>query len=343
MLYITTRDDSQTFTAHRALTESRAPDGGFYVPFHMPEFSRDEIQCLARKPFGQCVSEVLNLLFGTRLTGWEIDCAVGKSPVRLKSMTNRIIMAETWHNLNWDFGTTAAGLTALLTDGISDILPDWTSIGCRIAILFGIFGKLMRRGLADVDNPIDIAVFSGDFSGPMALWYGRQWGLPIGKIVLCCNENNNPWELLHHGAFRTGTVAYQTMTPEGDYVVPPDLERFVFSCGGAEETGRYLEDCRRGRMYVPSEGTLESMRKDVYPCVVGQSRVASAVPNVYSSHGYLAEPYTALVYCGLMDFRARAGEGRNALVLSERGPGSAPEITAELMGISVEQLKTILK
>ena len=341
MLYVTTRNNQETYTANRALTESRSPDGGFYVPFRMPAFSEEEIRSLVKKPFGQCVAEVLNKLFGTKLSAWDIDCTVGRMPMRLRPVTQRIVMAELWHNLDWDFKSTVLGILSLLTD--SNVPSDWALIGIRAAVVFGIFGKLMRRGIADLDNPIDIAVFSGDFSGPMALWYARSWGLPIGNIILCCNENNNPWELLHHGAFRTGTVALRTLTPEGDHVVPRDLERFVYACGGAGETARYVEDCRLGRMYVPADAVLAEMRKGMYASVVGQSRVASAIPNVYSSHGCILEPYTALVYCGLMDYRSQAGEGRNALILSDYGPGSAVEITAQMMSISEEELKEKLK
>lgn len=343
MLYVTTRDNQEAYTAHKALTESRAPDGGFYVPYRMPEYTPEEIQALAKKSFGQCVSEVLNKLFAARLSAWDIDCTIGRSPLRLNPITQRIIIGEVWHNLEWDFKSTVSGLMGLLTEEKSSVPSDWALIGIRVAVLFGIFGKLIRRELVSAKNPLDIAVLSGDFSGPMALWYAREWGLPIGNIILCCNDNNNPWELLHHGAIRTGAVAVKTFTPEGDYVVPTDLERFVHACGGVRETVRFVEDCRLGRMYVPSDGVLENMRKGMYASVVGQSRAASAISNVYSSYGCILEPCTTIVYCGLMDYRARTGEGRNGLILSERGPGSCPELTASLMGISVEELNHKLK
>ncbi len=343
MLYVTTRDNKEAYTAHKALTENRAPDGGFYVPFRMPRFSEHEIENLKQKSFGQSVAEMLNLLFGTRLTAWDVECTIGRSPARIHGMTQRIQIAEVWHNLDWDYQRTLSGLLELLT-GEKDSAPsDWAMIGIRIAVLFGLFGKLMRKDLLSVKNPIDLAVLSGDFSAPMAVWYAREWGLPIGTIILCCNDNNNPWELLHHGAIRTGAVAVSTITPEGDYVVPTDLERFVCESGSVREVARFVEDCRLGRMYVPSDVTLENMRKGMYASVVGQSRVISAIPNVYSSHGMVLEPYTALVYSGLMDYRARTGEGRNVLILSEKGPGSNLETTAWAMNISVEELRGLLK
>ena len=138
MLYLTTRNNQETYTANRALTEFRAPDGGFYVPFRMPVFSREEIQSLSTKSFGQCVSEVLNKLFGTHLTAWDIDCTVGRSPMRLRPITQRIILGEIWHNLDWNFKSTVSGILSLLTE--EKIPSDWAMIGIRIAVLFGIFG-----------------------------------------------------------------------------------------------------------------------------------------------------------------------------------------------------------
>lgn len=341
MLYVTTRNNQDAYTVHKALTENRAPDGGFYVPMHLSRFSEEEIEGLRQKSFGQCVAEMLNRLFGSSLTAWDVECTIGRSSARINPMTQRIVVAELWHNLQWDFHRTASGLMELLTG--EQAASDWAMTGIRIAVLFGIFGKLMRKGFVSVKNPIDLAVMSGDFSAPMAAWYAREWGLPIGTIILCCNENNNPWELLHHGAFRTGTVAVNTITPDGDFVVPTDLERFIYECGGVREVARFVEDCRLGRMYVPSEAALENMRKGMYASVVSQSRVASAVPNVYSSHGQILELNSALVYSGLMDYRAQTGEGRNGVILSEKGPGAAVDMTAWAMSISPDELGGLLK
>ena len=39
MLYVTTRNNRDAYTARRALTENRGPDGGFFVPFREPVFT----------------------------------------------------------------------------------------------------------------------------------------------------------------------------------------------------------------------------------------------------------------------------------------------------------------
>ena len=65
MLYITTRDNKDTFTAHRALTEAYAPDGGGFVPFRLPTYAPDEIATLKEKNFGTIVAEILNSIFSS--------------------------------------------------------------------------------------------------------------------------------------------------------------------------------------------------------------------------------------------------------------------------------------
>ena len=101
MLYVTTRNNRDAYTAQRVLRENRGPDGGLYVPFREPVFSREEIDALKEKSFHQCVAEVLNRLFNTKLTRWDVEFCVGRYPVRLVNLPQRIIAGECWHNPEW--------------------------------------------------------------------------------------------------------------------------------------------------------------------------------------------------------------------------------------------------
>lgn len=43
MLYISTRNKSDSYTAHRALHEDRTPDGGLFMPMQVPSFDKQQI------------------------------------------------------------------------------------------------------------------------------------------------------------------------------------------------------------------------------------------------------------------------------------------------------------
>ena len=337
MLYVTTRNNRDAFTAQRALRENRGPDGGLYLPFHTPRFSQPEIETLAEKTFNQCVAETLNLLFKIKLTSWDIDFCIGRYPVRLETLRHRIILAETWHNPDWNYERLVKNLVDHLCNDYS-VPTDWAKIAVRIAVLVGVFGELKRMGI----TAADVAVVSGDFSAPISAWYARQWGLPVGNIVCCCNENKSLWDLICHGQLRTDILSIPTIIPEADITLPTDLERLIYECGGIPEVQRYLEACRQGRMYCPNDAILTKLRNGLYVSVVSSQRMETTIPSVYRTHNYLLSPYTALAYAGLLDYRAKTGETGYAVVLAERSPMNDAAAVAGAMGIPEEELKQYL-
>ena len=345
MLYVTTRNNRDAYTAQRALRESRGPDGGMYVPFREPRFTPEEIGYLSEKPINACVADVLNRLFKTKLTPWDVDFAIGRYAVRLEKLGHRVVVAECYHNLEADFSRMVSALTALLR-GEEASLPhngDWAPVGVRVAVLFGIFGELMRQGIADQNNKVDLAVVSGDFSAPISAWYARRWGLPIGNIICACNENGNLWDFICHGQLKTGDVAVSTLTPEADVVVPASLERLIFGCAGVSEVERYLDAVRRGGTYYMDESLLRRMRQGIYVTVTSQRRILDTIPSIYGTRQYILSPYSALTFAGLQDYRARTGESRTALLLAEKSPQRDADVVANALGISEEMLKHYLE
>lgn len=334
MLYVTTRNDVEAFTAQRALRENRSADGGMYLPFKAPQFSSDEIDAILEKSFSGCVAEVLNLLFSTKLASWDVDFCIGRYPVRLVPLRHRILMAESWHNPDWSYDHLVKNLVSYLC-GEEGVPGDWAKIAVRIAVLFGTYSELRRSGIESAD----ISVVSGDFSAPISAWYAREWGLPIGNIICCCNENNTLWDLICHGQMRTNALSIPTALPEADITLPDDLERLIYEGGGVSEVKNYLEVCRRGGMYCPADGVLAKLRKGLYVSVVSTKRIETTIPSVYRTHHYLLSAYAALAYAGLLDYCAKTGEIRHAIVLSEKSAFCDLTTVANSLGISENELR----
>lgn len=243
MLYVTTRVSGDAYTANRALSENRGPEGGFFVPMRMPRYSEAELLAMADKSFAQNMAELLNRLFNTQLDSWAVEFGVGRYPVKLAALSPRVTVAEMWHNPEWRFSRLAAGTEKAIRQSDEIVGADWVVLASRIAALFATFGQLLKNGTVKTDAPIDVVVPSGNFSAPMAVWYARAWGLPIANIVVCCNENSGVWSLLHRGELRTDAAAVKTGTPACDFTVPTDLERLIFSTLGAERTAEFVSVC----------------------------------------------------------------------------------------------------
>ena len=341
MLYLTTRNQSRSYPAEQALSEDRAPDGGCYIPAEMPRFGRQEILALGERSFAANAAAMINLLFDTELDSWALEFAIGRYPVNLVSISGRATVAETWHNPAWRFTRLVQGVEKAIrqSDQISQTPTDWLMIGTRIAVLFGIFGELIREGEVSPEDPVDLALPSGDFSGVMAAWYAREWGLPIGNIICASNENPAAWNLLHKGELKTDAVPVSTETPACDIAVPGDLERLIFHTLGPQETGRYLRTCAEGANYYLERYQTDQIRKGIQVSVVSASRMEATVSSLWRSSNYIADPYTALSYSGLIDCRSRVGMGRHTLILSEESPAFSLGLLSRCLNMTPGELK----
>lgn len=341
MLYVTTRSKNDVFTAPITLRQDRAGDGGLFVPFRLPVIDKEQLLGLRERSFGQNVADILELFFTTKLTGWEVEMAIGRYVFQVKNMNFRVLAVELWHNIDHDMDRCVRALAKRLhPDG--DVIgapSDWTQVAVRIALLFGVFGELMRSGQVSLDKKVNLAYSAGSFAGPMAAWYGREMGLPIDTIICGCNENGAVWDLLHRGELDAGASVTKTSTPEADQAVPRDLERLVCGACGQEEAVNFGWSCTEGTIYAPSPEIHQALRKGLFAAVVSQVRVQTIIPSVYHTNRYILDLYGALAYGALMDYRSRTGKSTMTLLMSEKSPRCQAQAICAIMGISELELK----
>lgn len=320
MLYTTTRSNQETYTAFRAITSDRAPDGGFFLPLRMHKFTAEQWEIWAENSFEKTVADVLNLLFSAKLTQKDIADSAGRSGVRLIPMNHKLLMAELWHNDQGNLDLLCDKLAARILGREAGSFQTgvWMGIAVRIALLFGIYLELMRGNIVSAEMPADLSVAAGDFTAPMAAWYARDMGLPIGTIICAFNDNSAAWDLFNHGQLRTNEPVIATDTPEADMSYPPQVERLICQTLGREQVSMFAKSCDSGKQYDIPADLLNTFRAGVFAAVVSQSRMRSTRERLFRSSGYAMSPYTALAYAGLQDFRAMVGETRPAIILAEK-------------------------
>lgn len=344
MLYVTTREKHDAHTAPRTFLADRGGDGGLFVPYQLPYLEKDQLAALEGISFGQRIAEVLNLFFNCKLSGWDVDSAVGRLPVRAAAMSHRILIAELWQNLDGSYGRLEMLLARKIRgdENTQARVSSWLRIAIRLAVLTAFFAELARVGELDWSSRVDIAVSAGDMSAAMTVWYGREMGLPVANIICACNENCAVWDLLHHGELHTDAAVIATAAPEADVALPPELERLIYGTLGLEQNRRYVEACENGGLYVPPAELFGRLRGGIFAAVVSSVRLEVLIPSVFRTNAYLMGPYTALAYGGLMDYRAKTGESRTALILAERSPLEDVQTVARAMGTTVDALQAQL-
>ncbi len=344
MLYVTTKSSFYSETAPKALQSDRGGDGGLYVPFQMPSFTAAQLDSLLAKPFTEAVADILNVFFACRLTGADVETAIGQIPLKLVAMNHRIIIAQAWRNAENEYAQIQNELAFLVCErlGAPKVITSWLAIAVRVAVLFGTFGELIRQGVFSTEEKIDVCVPTGDFSAGFSFWLCRSFGLPIANIICSCNENSSAWDLFHQGQLYTNATLVHTTTPLCDVVVPVEFERLVHAVLGADEADAYTRAVTQGQIYRPSEEKALALRSGMFSAVVSRSRLDALISSVYRTNSYILGTYTALAYGGLMDYRAKTGESRTTLLFAERSPICDAQIVAEAMQIPVFALRAKL-
>lgn len=320
MLYVSTRNVADTYTAYHALHEERAPDGGFYVPFHIPVLTDGELSEMKAQSAGDVIARVLNLFFGLHLSGWDVECAIGRQPFKLESAGQRLTVAEMWRNPEGTFRYLTRNLYRLMT-GNANEPGGWADIAIKIAVLFGVYSVMDTIP----GQGFDIAVTTGDFSDIVAIEYAAAVGLPANMTLCACNENSAVWDLINRGEFNTNATVVKTHLTQLDVAQPMYLECFVLKRLGASEVQRYLDACQRKMTYYIDEMQLEMLSKGLFAAVVSANRVETIASSMYRMNQYTVDPYTAVAYGGLQDYRARTGVSNMTVIPAKEKPNRVKE------------------
>lgn len=313
MLYRSTRSKLDSFTPYRALRLSNGTDGGFILPLQVPVLDDTKMEMMKKAAFSQNIADVLNLFFGTGVTAWDIESAIGKTPVQTVSCGQKIVLAQCWKNPAFKLEYFQQSLFARLCPDKDIKATPWAKVAVRIAFIAATV-------LSICEEEVDIAVNAGDFEQALAVYYSRNMGLPIRKILIACNENSNVWDFTYRGTIHCGATLQKTEYPALDSVIPELFEAYLFLAYGYEETQRFAELAANKQDYQLSDEMQVPATDDFFASVVGQERIPAVINSFRGNNGLTVNPYTAFSLGVLQDYRAKAGESSLTLVFEEAAP-----------------------
>lgn len=303
MLYLSTRNRTDSFTAHKVLRSTAAPDGGQFMPMQVPVLSKEELRNLQKMSFGETAAYILNLFFGTKLTGWDVDFAVGRQSVTMTGIGHKVFVAESWHNPIGTHAYLVRRLYHLACEQKQTAQEPslWFSTCVNMAVLFHMYGKHCRQGACG----FDIALQSGDLQQLLAIRYAQKMGLPFGTIILGSTDGDGLWEFFSYGDYATSGKK-----------APSGLEALIWLLFGPAQAQAYLAAVQNGAVYHLEQLQLETLRKDMFLAVVGARRVATVIASAFNTDHYAMERGTACAFGALQDYRAKTGENRNTLLFA---------------------------
>lgn len=325
MLYISSRNKAETYTAYRAFRETGPADGGMFLPFRLTPFQEDTLVKLFRGTFHEAVATVLNVFLPVKLTGWDVELCAGRNICICRKMPHKLILSETWHNPEGSYEFFEKAVYKKLTGNVAPV-PPLAKTAIKTAVLFGMYAQIHKTGT----RKFDIVTDTGGYTSYLSACYAKKLGLPINKILIACHEDDGLWEFVHKGTFQSGIP------------VQLGLEALICTLYGHREVARLLAATESKGQYTLDEELPPLCNHDFFGAVVGKQRLESVVKSVFRSCDYVLTEDAARMHGALMDYRAKTGESRETVLFVDNNPAKDAGWIRNAVGLTSEQISRLL-
>ena len=184
--------------------------------------------------------------------------------------------------------------------------------------------------LADLaaGEPITISVPSGNFGNMMGAVIARRMGLPVERLVIATNANDEVPVFLRTGRYRKISPSRACISNAMNVGHPSNLARLVDVYGGwMDETGTLRE-----------QPDLERMRRDLYAVSINDDQTRTTIKDAHERFGIILEPHGAVGWAGLEHFLRDFPEHEDHLAVSieTAHPAKFPEEIRAAIGLDPE-------
>ena len=202
---------------------------------------------------------------------------------------------------------------------------NWARIAAQIP-----YYAAAALSLGAPDQPVAVAVPTGNFGNVLAAWAARQMGLPTEKFIVASNRNDILYRFLRHNDMSVREVT-PSRSPSMDIGVSSNFERLLHEFLGRDgtRTARAMTEFRAtGRMAVDPP-VWRAVRREFRGATVSDADTLAEIARWWHDCGYLADPHTAI---GLAAARLLAPIGMPVIAAATAHPAKFPDAIEAAVG-----------
>jgi len=188
--------------------------------------------------------------------------------------------------------------------------------------------------LAENEEQAIFSVPSGNFGDALGCEYARRMGLPVAKLVMPTNENDEFPVYLVTGKYNKVSPSRACISNAMNVGHPSNLARFFDLYGGTVD--------RVGEVHQYPD--LEEMRRHIFSVSVTDEQTRKTIKSVYARYKVILEQHGAVGWTGLEEYFKTTPEEKLAICLETAHPAKFPEEIQNLLGLTIplpESMKNI--
>jgi len=176
------------------------------------------------------------------------------------------------------------------------------------------------------------SVPSGNFGNSLGCEMARRMGLPVNKIIIATNENDEFPKYLKCGVYRKIEPSRKCLSNAMNVGNPSNLARYFDLYGGVLN--------KEG--LVCKKADLGEMNRRLYSTAVSDRETIRTIKSVYEKFGTVVEPHGAGGIAALCKYFEK-NEKMLSICLETAHPGKFPEIVQKELNISPEPPESLRK
>ena len=178
--------------------------------------------------------------------------------------------------------------------------------------------------LAPDGEPIIISVPSGNFGDMMGALLALRMGVPIEKIVIATNSNDEVPKFFETGQYKKIVPSRHCLSNAMNVGHPSNFARVVALYGGwMDETGTFLR--------MPD---MAHMKSELWATSVNDEDTRRTIQNAWRENRLLLEPHGATGWLGLKRYLDQNPSASKAVSIETAHPAKFPEEIKQLLGFS---------
>lgn len=180
-------------------------------------------------------------------------------------------------------------------------------------------------------EPIAFSVPSGNFGNSLGCEFARRMGLPVEKIIIATNENDEFPRFLETGIYEKLSQSKNCLSNAMNVGNPSNLARYFELYGG------HLD--KDGIMHKMPD--LDDMRRNIYSTSVDDEWTIIVMKKSYIWNNHILEPHTAVGIAALHDWYMDTQSKLSSVCLETAHPAKFFELIEKEFKIKLEMPKSL--
>jgi len=214
---------------------------------------------------------------------------------------------------------------------------NWGRLAPQIVYYISAYCDLVNSGKIAHSDRVNVCVPTGNFGNIFAAYIAKLMGLPVGRFIVASNSNNVLTDFINTGVYDRTREFKKTISPSMDILISSNLERLLFTLGGADLTADLMNDLKQNGKYTAPESLMNTLRENFCGYFMDEAETKAAIANSYKGEGYLIDPHTAVGYGCAKKYRAESGDNTPVILASTASPYKFAPAVCESIGLSVNE------